>query len=80
MLLEQNSVMSVVRQAVYYNMTLRHVHVTIVVVEKHYYIISIVSIIYECVSVILVIQHAKRVPHVVICDLCDSAIFFHIIL
>jgi hypothetical protein len=35
----------------------------------------------ECVSVALVIQHAKRMHHVifVICSLSDSTVFFHII-
>jgi len=40
-----------------------------------------VSITYdECVFVALVIQHAKRMRHIVICCLPSSTIFFHIIL
>jgi len=34
----------------------------------------------ECVSVALVIQHAKRMSLIVTCDLSSSAVFFHIIL
>jgi hypothetical protein len=34
---------------------------------------------YECVSVALVIQHAKRMHRIVICGLSGSTIFFHII-
>jgi hypothetical protein len=34
---------------------------------------------YECVFVALVIQHATRMRHIVICDLSSSTIFFHII-
>ena len=33
----------------------------------------------ECVSVVLVIQHAMRMRHVVICDLSESTLFLHII-
>ena len=33
----------------------------------------------ECVFVVLVIQLAMRVSHIVICDLPGSTIFFHLI-
>jgi len=33
----------------------------------------------ECVCVALVIQHAMRVRHIVICCLSGSIIFFHIV-
>ena len=33
----------------------------------------------ECVSVVLVIQHAKRMRHIVTCSLPRSTVFFHII-
>jgi len=33
----------------------------------------------DCVSVVLLIQHAMRMHRTVICDLSDSTIFFHII-
>jgi hypothetical protein len=32
----------------------------------------------ECMSAALVIQRAKRMPHIVICGLCDYTIFCHI--
>jgi hypothetical protein len=55
-----------------YNVTVRRVRVTIIVMEKH--------ITYsECVSVALVIQYAKRMRHIVIYGLSDPTIFFHII-
>jgi len=39
-----------------------------------------ISIAYsECLSVALVIQHAMRVRHIVICGLLCSSYFFHII-
>jgi hypothetical protein len=34
----------------------------------------------ECVFVALVIQHAMRIRHIVICDLPRSTVFFHTIL
>ena len=41
--------------------------------------VTAMSITYaECVFVALGIQHAMRMRRVVICDLPDSAIFFHI--
>ena len=33
----------------------------------------------ECVSLALVIQHAKRMRHIVICDPSGSTIFIHVI-
>jgi hypothetical protein len=51
----------------YVQVTFRHVRVTIVAVEKKRITYS------ECVSVVLVIQHVKRIR------LSDSTIFFHII-
>ena len=56
------------------NVTLRHVLVTIVAVEKQ------ISITYcEFASVALVIQYAMRMRHIVICVLPNSTIFLHII-
>ena len=52
---------------------LRCVRVTIVVVEKHFELL-IVS-----VSAALVIRHAMRMRHIVICSLTDSTVCFHII-
>ena len=54
-----------------YNVTLRHVHTTIVVVEKQWVLYTV-----NCVSVALVIQHAMRMPHIVICGLSGYTIFF----
>jgi len=34
---------------------------------------------YECVFVALLIQHAKRLRHIVICGLSGSTVFYHII-
>jgi len=40
--------------------------------------VKAINIIYnDCVSVALVIQHAKRMRHIVVCDLSDSTVFFH---
>jgi len=52
-----------------YNVTLRHVRVTIVA-------INIRSV---CVYVALVIQHAMRMRHIVVSRLPRSTILFHII-
>jgi hypothetical protein len=49
------------RQAVFYNVTLRRVRVTIIAVEKA------ISIAYsECMSIALVIQHAKRTRRIIL--------------
>jgi len=51
------------------NVTLRRVRVTIVAMQKA------ISIIYsECVCVVLVIQHAKRMRHVIL-SLCPVRLF-----
>jgi len=55
------------------NITLRCIHVITVAVKKQ------LSIIYsECVSVALVIQHAKHMCYIVICGLPGFTVFFHI--
>jgi len=57
-----------------YNVTLRRVRATVVVVGKA------MSIPYsECVSVALCIQHAMCLRHIVICGLPRSKTFFHVI-
>ena len=55
-----------------YNVILRRVRVTTVAVEKKRVTYS------ECVSVALIIRHAKRVHSFVICGLSDSVAFLHI--
>jgi len=52
------------------NLTLRHVHATIVAEEKQYC---------ECVFEALVIQHAVHIYHIVICVLPLSTDFLYII-
>jgi hypothetical protein len=59
------------REAMYSNVTLRHVSITTVAVEKCY--------ICECVFVALDIYHKLRVCHIVNCGLSGYTIFFHII-
>jgi len=55
-------------------MTLRRVRATIFVVEKPY-----VSITHsECESVVLVIQHAMRMRHIVLSSVSGCTTFFHI--
>jgi len=65
------------RQAMYDNVTLRCVRVTIVAVEKQY--ISIYITYSECVFVDLGMQHAICVRFIVICGLPGFTIFFYII-
>jgi len=49
--------------------------------RNHCYLWKKISITYsEYVSVVLVIQHVMRVPHIVFRGLSASKIFFHIIL
>jgi hypothetical protein len=56
-----------------YNVTLSCVRVTFVAAEKQCLFLHIMS-----VSTVLVIQHAQRMRHTVICGLSVSTIFFHI--
>jgi hypothetical protein len=56
-----------------YNVTLRHIRATIVTGKT-------VSITYrECVLLPLVIRHAMRMHHILICDLFGCTKFFYII-
>jgi len=57
--------------------TTRHIRLTIIAVEKQ----NILHIVEYCedVPVTLVILHAMRMRHIVICVLHASALFFHII-
>jgi hypothetical protein len=41
--------------------------------------ISIHTVSWDCVSVALVIQHAMRMRHILICGLNGSTVFFHVI-
>jgi len=63
-----------IRHATYYNVTLRHVRITIL---RHGKAISVTYS--ECVFVASGIQHAMRMLHTVICGLSGCVIFFHII-
>ena len=56
-----------------YNVTIRHVSC------NHCFSGKAMSITYECVFVVLVIQRAMHMHHIVICGLSDSTIFFHIV-
>jgi len=52
---------------------MRLVSATIVAMEKE------ISITYsECMSLVLGMQHAMRMHHIVVCGLSGSAIFFHV--
>jgi len=55
-----------------YNVTLRFVRVTVVIVEKQCLICT------EGAFVALVIQHEKRMGHVAICGLSGCTVFFNI--
>ena len=55
-------------------LTFRRVRITIVANEK-----AVTVTFSECVCVALVIQHAMRMRHIVICGLPVSTLFFHII-
>jgi hypothetical protein len=57
-----------------YSVTVRRLRATAVAVKKA------ISVTYsECMSVAYVIQHAKRMRHIVICGLSGSTTLFHII-
>ena len=58
-----------------YNVTLRHVRVTTVAVEKQW-VLHNVSV---CVFVAIVVRRPKLMRHIVICRLPRSTLFFHII-
>jgi len=57
-----------------YNVTLRHIHVIILVVEKQQVLQNL------CVFAVLVIQHAMRMRHIIlfVTGLPVYAIFFHV--
>jgi hypothetical protein len=64
-----------------YNITLRRIRTTIIVVEKQWVLhnLSVCVCVCVCVFVALIIQHAFRMRYTVICGLPPSTIFFHII-
>jgi len=48
--------------------------------RNHWFRGQAISVKYsECVSVVLVIQHAKPLRPIIVCDLSSFTIFFHII-
>jgi hypothetical protein len=59
---------------------MRRIRETIVAVKKQYYIFWERESDRECVCVcvVLVIQHAKSMRRIIICDVSGSAIFFYI--
>ena len=59
------------------NLTLRRVRAAVVAVEKQYVLHMLRMCV--CVCVALGIQHALRMSHIVVCGLCGSTVFFHII-
>jgi len=63
------------RQALYctYNVTLRRVRATIVVVDRQRVCVCV------CVSVVLVARHGKRMRRIVICGPSSSTVIVHII-
>ena len=65
-----------------YDVTLRHVHETIVAVKKQYYIFlsERVCVWVSCVHVALLIQQAVRMRCILLSSVgCPAATFFHII-